>query len=71
MRGDFMKVDVTNSTVQILVELDGQVHLVAMNKDRYEAISVLIRSSIETLIRTGKTQEEFIEFVDWTDRQHE
>ena len=55
---DLKNVDITTSQVTILIEIDGQVHLVGMPKDDYKIISELIKRSIVKVIPTSKTQTE-------------
>lgn len=52
-----------NMNVSILVEVDGTVHLVLMEKDKYEAIDFLVKRSVHRLIRTPKTQKELRDFL--------
>lgn len=55
-------VDISNSQVSILIEIDGVVHLVGMEKDYYEAVSEVVKRSIATVIPTNKTQHELRKF---------
>lgn len=65
-RGEFMsKVNIENSTVNVLLELDGEIHLVAMEPDKYDAVSFLIKASVDTIIKTGKTQAELLNFLNY------
>lgn len=59
------KVSLENATVNILIELNGKVNMVAMKKDKYDAISMLSKVSAETLIDTGKTQAELLRFLNY------
>lgn len=56
-------VDTDLLTVNILIEYQGEIHMVAMEKDRIEAVSFLTKKSIDTLIKTGKTQAELLGFL--------
>lgn len=59
------EVDLTDATVNILIELDGNVHLVAMTETNFKMFSSLIKTSAEGLIKTGKTQVELLEFLNY------
>ena len=52
-------------TVNILIEYKREVHMVAMKKDEFEAISFLVKRSIDSLIKTGKTQGELLDFLNY------
>lgn len=65
MRGENMKIDVTNATVNILMEIDGKIHLIASKKDKYETISHLVKNSIEYAIPTDKTQADLLKFLNY------
>lgn len=56
-------VDTELLTVNILIEHKGEVHMVAMKKDKFEAISFLTKRSIDSLVKTGKTQGELLKFL--------
>lgn len=58
-----MQVDITQSQVTILVEVDGEVCAVKMDKDKFDAVSFFIKQSIDELIKTGKTQTELRKFL--------
>lgn len=58
-------IDVTNATVNILMEIDGKIHLIASEKDKYETISFLVKNSIEYAIPTDKTQSDLLKFLNY------
>lgn len=58
-----MKKDLTNAQVSILLEIDGQVHLVGFEKERFEAITTLIKAAAEVAVPTGKSQTELRGFL--------
>jgi hypothetical protein len=58
-----MKKDLTNAQVSILLEIDGQVHLVGFEKERLEAITTLIKMGTEVVVPTGKSQAELRGFL--------
>lgn len=55
--------DITNAQVSILLEIDGQVHLVGIEKERLEAITTLIKVGAEVAVPTGKSQAELRGFL--------
>jgi hypothetical protein len=61
------KVDIENAGINVLVEMNGGIHLAGMAEDEFEAIKFLIKRSIVNIIPTGKTQAELLEFVNYKD----
>ncbi|RST57664.1 hypothetical protein D5F11_021630 [Siminovitchia terrae] len=59
------KRSIDNATVNILLELDGKVHLVGMEKDALDTITFLIKRSTEQIVETGKTQMELLNFLNY------
>lgn len=55
--------NITDATVSILLEVDGQVHIVAMEKDSYDAIQMLAKTAVTTAYRTERSQRELHEFL--------
>lgn len=60
-----MKINIENATVNILIELGGEVHLVAMEKDKFEAVTLLTKAAASTLVKTGRSQAELLEFLNY------
>lgn len=58
-----MKKDITNAQVNILLEIDGIIHLVGMKKDNLDAVGLLIKASADTAYATDKTQKDLREFL--------
>ncbi|MGN7284294.1 hypothetical protein ACTHP3_05000 [Shouchella rhizosphaerae] len=58
-----MSVSVKDAQVTILVEIEGQVHLVAMEREKLGAVTFLDKNSIHGVIATGKSQAELNEFL--------
>ncbi|HGQ2848723.1 hypothetical protein [Lysinibacillus boronitolerans] len=58
-----MKKDLTNAQVSILLEIDGQVHLVGFEKERLETITSLVKVAAEVAVPTGKSQAELRGFL--------
>lgn len=61
------EINVERATVNILVELNGNVYLVAMEKDNFDAVSFIAKRSIESLVETGRTQLELLDFLNYKD----
>lgn len=60
-----MEVNIENATVTVLLEIDGQVHLVAMHKDKLTMIEFITKRAAEVVIPTGKTQNELLAFLNY------
>ncbi|AJK87665.1 MULTISPECIES: hypothetical protein [Lysinibacillus] len=58
-----MKKDLTNAQVSILLEIDGQVHLVGFEKELLETITSLVKIAANVAVPTGKSQVELREFL--------
>lgn len=58
-----MKKDLTNAQVSILLEIDGQVHLVGFDKEHLEVVTKMIKMAAEVAIPTGKSQSELRGFL--------
>lgn len=61
-------VNLTNATVNVIIELNGKIYLVAMKKDNLDAISTLAKVSVKTLVETGRTQNELLDFLNYKGR---
>lgn len=59
------KVDIKKATVNILLTINGEIHMVAMKKDNHEAIRHLIISATENIVSTSRSQAEFNEFLSY------
>lgn len=57
------EINITEATINILLEIDGSLYAVAMDKDKLEAISFLIKNSVEDVVQTNKTQSDLIRFI--------
>lgn len=57
------EIKINNSTVNVLLTIGNKIHLVAMDKEKLDAVSVLVRLSTSGVIDTGKTQKELNEFL--------
>lgn len=58
-----MKKDLTNAQVNILLEIDGQVHLAGFDKEHLEVITKMIKMGVELAIPTSKSQAQLREFL--------
>ncbi|WP_339147653.1 MULTISPECIES: hypothetical protein [unclassified Sutcliffiella] len=61
-----MKKSIEDSQVTILLEIDGEIHLVAMKKDNLDAIGLIVKASAETAYATGKTQKDLNIFLGYS-----
>lgn len=52
------QVNITDAQVTILVEVDGLVCLTRMNKDKYDAVTFLVKKSLHDLVKTEIAQDE-------------
>ena len=59
------EVNVKDASVTSLLEIDGDVFLIAMSRERLEAIQALVRASAEIIVPTHKTQAELNEFLNY------
>lgn len=65
-RGEEMEsVDAENLTVDILIEHEGEMYRVAMKEDDFEVVSFLVKRTIHSLVKTGKTQSELLKFLSY------
>ena len=58
-----MEKNIKDAQLTILLEIDGKVHLVGMNKERLEAVDVFVKQAVEVAIPTKRTQQELRDFV--------
>ena len=58
-------VNIEDADVNILLTINGNMHLVAMRKDDLEAIRLLVKSAASkgAVVKTEKTQSQFNEFL--------
>lgn len=61
-----MKANLEHAQVTILLEINGQMHLVAMNKEKLDAINMLVKVSAEMAVPTGKSQSDLNKFLGYT-----
>lgn len=57
------KANIENVTVNILLTIYGELHLVAMEQDRLDAITMLIKSATHAIVPTGINQAGFNDFL--------
>ncbi|WP_062323872.1 hypothetical protein [Halolactibacillus sp. JCM 19043] len=58
-----MELDVENAQVTILMNDSNKVYVVAMTKEKLEAVTTAIKLATEYAIPTTKTQMELVEFL--------
>ncbi|MDW8515075.1 hypothetical protein [Priestia flexa] len=58
-----MKVNLEHAQVTVLLEINGQMHLVAMDKEKFDAINMLVKSSTEMAVPTGESQSDLNKFL--------
>ena len=59
------KISVKDAMVNVFLEINGEIYLVAMKKDRLETIQALVHSSADAVIPTGKTQGQLNDFLNY------
>ncbi|WPK12266.1 hypothetical protein R6U77_00845 [Lysinibacillus louembei] len=57
------QVDVQNAQLTILINIDGQMYLTGFDKEQYEAVQVLIKTAIKTVIPTEVKQVQLNGFL--------
>lgn len=58
-----MNINLQDSQVSILVEINGEIHLVGMDKEHLDTIVELSKKAISVVVPTGITQSELNEFL--------
>lgn len=59
------QVDITNAQLTTLLEIDGQMHLIAFAKDDWEVVQLIVKKNVLGLKKTARTQRELNEFFDY------
>lgn len=57
------KANLENATANILLTINGEIHLVATTQDKLDAITMLIKASADAVVPTGRHQGEFNQFL--------
>lgn len=57
------EINIEHAQVTITLDINGKVHLVAMDKDNLEAVSVLIKHSASHVFATNRYQHELVRFL--------
>jgi len=60
-----MRIDIQDAQLSLLIEIDGNVHLIGIDKEKLEAINFLIKESISVVIPTNRTQQDLLNFLDY------
>lgn len=62
---------IKDGSMTILIEIEGQVSLIAMEKEKHEMVTNLAKMSIHSLVRTKKSQAELNDFLDYKSKSKE
>ncbi|WP_342512814.1 hypothetical protein MKY34_19740 [Sporosarcina sp. FSL K6-1522] len=57
------EVSVEDANVNILLDIDGEVHIVGFEKDQLEAIEFLVKSAVKGVLNTGRHRMELLAFL--------
>lgn len=57
--------NIENAQLSILLEIDGKVHLVGMDKEELEVIQGLIKTAVKVVIPTSKSQNDLRKFLEY------
>lgn len=60
-----MNLDIQEAQLSLLIEIDGKVHLIGMDKKKLEVINFLIKESISVVIPTNRTQQDLRNFLNY------
>ncbi|WGT37920.1 hypothetical protein QH639_19150 [Lysinibacillus sp. 1 U-2021] len=60
-----MKLDIQDAKLSLLIEIDGKVHLIGMDKEKLDAVNFLIKKSISIVIPTNRTQQDLRNFLNY------
>ena len=58
-----MKKNIEDAQVNILLTIDGEVHLISMQQQNLEAVDTLVKVAAETAYPTGKSQNDLRKFL--------
>lgn len=58
-----MEKSIEDAQLTILLEIDGQVHLIGMSKDKLDAITTVIKSAVEVVVPTNRSQKDLRDFL--------
>ncbi len=56
-------IDLEEAQLNISFCINGQVHLVAMDKDKLDAIAYVLKSAVDHVIKTNRSQQELLKFL--------
>lgn len=59
------EVNLDKAQVTLLLEIDGKVHLIGMEKEKLEAVEFLIKRSVAVVVPTKKSQHELVNFLNY------
>lgn len=61
--------NIDKSQLTLLLEIDGQVYLVGMEKEKLETIEFLVKRSVAVAVPTKKTQQELNVFLNYKPKE--
>lgn len=47
---------IKDAQVTVLLEIDGEIHLVGMTKDNLDAVNMMVKAAAEIVVPTGRSQ---------------
>lgn len=57
------EVNTEKAMVNVILTINGKMHLIGMSQDKLDAVSLLVKQAAEVVVPTGKTQAEFNSFL--------
>lgn len=57
------RISVEDSSVTVLLEIDGRVHLIGITPERKEALETMVKMVADTAYATKRSQKELNEFL--------
>lgn len=64
-RRENLEKNIQEAQVTILLEVDGEMHLVGMSKEHLDTITLLVKRATSMIVPTGKTQHELNDFLNY------
>lgn len=56
-------VNVENSEIVMLAEIDNEIYMVGMPRESYEAISILTKNATKKVVKTNRTKRDLHSFL--------
>lgn len=57
------EINMVDASLNIFLEINGEVHMVAMTREKLDAIKFLVGNSVSNVIPTGKSQAQLNVFL--------